>query len=98
MPQPRRLVSEVRERAVISAYTIVGIMPAYFLTQLAVLVRHWLMTVLFAPISDYRESCTELLSLGLALDRVPSAPRLPPVMGEAEEVEGLRLVFAFPGV
>src|SRR3990172_9442594 len=98
VPQAPGLMAEARERGKIATDAVVGIMPTHFLTQLAVLLRHRLMAVFFAPLRNVREGGAELLSLGLALNRIASAPRLLPVMGEAEEVEGLRLVVAFPRV
>ena len=80
----------------ITAQAIVAIMPAYFGTQQMMLFRHWFMTIPFAPIPDGREGRAELLALGLAFYRKPSPQGLPPIVGEAQEVEGLRLVSALP--
>jgi len=52
----------------------------------------------FAPLPDFYEGCAELLALGFALHRLASDPRLRPVVGEAEEVEGLRFSFTVPRV
>jgi hypothetical protein len=97
MPQPPHLLAEARKRGMVAADAIEGIMPTHFLAELAMLLRHRLVAVLLTPLRNTCEGGPELLALGLALYRPTSAPGAPPVMGEAEEVEGLRLSSLFQG-
>ena len=96
VPPPLRGVTEVAQRATVAAYAIVGVVPAYPITQLPVLALHRFVAMPFAPLPDFHEGGAELLALGFALHGVASVPRLRPVVGEAEEVEGLRFAFTAP--
>src|SRR3990170_2258910 len=73
-------------------------MPAHLRTEFLVLFWQRFMSMLLAPSLDSLERGAKLLRPCLAGDCITSAPSLLPVMGEAQEVEGLRFVPAFPRV
>lgn len=95
---PFRKVQETRETRAISNHSVIAIVSEQLLAQLRVLPFQRTMPVLFAPLMDPFQAKSQLLRSSLLLNRKSPVTSLPPIVSEAEKVEGLRLSSATPGV
>jgi hypothetical protein len=62
-------------------------MSVEFLSQLDVLLADWSVSVIAAPMSDAPHGSSKAARRGFAFDNPRSSARLPPIVGEAQQVK-----------
>lgn len=90
-PQLRHLPPQLVELAIIAGDSVVGIVPAQLLVEFALLLLQRQVTVFPSPFFDCPQRPSLPPSGSFLLHHLIAAARFSPVMGEAKEVECLRL-------